>query len=84
MSANLTQDLLTRLTELRTLCPDMRFGQMLATLDILSEDTVGFNFWEIEDDQLVEVLERFHHDLTRREQTIVTGGGAQGDEKSGK
>jgi hypothetical protein len=84
MSANLTQDLLTRLAELRTLCPDMRFGQMLATLDILSEDTVGFNFWEIEDDQLVEVLERFRQDLARREQVIVADGGAKGDEESSK
>lgn len=84
MSANLSQDLLTRLAELRTLCPDMRFGQMLATLDILSEDMVGFNLWDIEDDQLVDVLERFRQDLARREQTIVAGGGGKGDEESGK
>jgi hypothetical protein len=84
MSANLTKDLITRLAKLRTLCPDMRFGQMLATLDILSEDMVGFNLWDIEDDQLVEVVERFRQDLARRDQTIVAGGGGKGDGESGE
>jgi hypothetical protein len=71
MSANLSQDFLTRLGELRPLCPDMRFGQILATLAVLAEDMVGLTLWNIEDDQLVGVLERFRQDLVRREQSLA-------------
>jgi hypothetical protein len=71
MSANMSPDLLTRLAELRTLCPDMRFGQLLATLGVLGEDMVGLTLWDIEDDQLVDVLERFRQDLARREQSLA-------------
>jgi hypothetical protein len=53
------------------LCPDMRFGQMLATLGILGEDMVGLTLWDIEDHQLVEVFERFRQDLARREQSLA-------------
>jgi hypothetical protein len=66
MSANVSQDLLTRLAALRPLCPDMRFGQMLATLGVLGEDMVGRTLWDIEDDQLADVVERFRQDLARR------------------
>jgi hypothetical protein len=71
MTSNLSQDLLTRLAGLRTLCPEMRFAQMLATLGILAEDMFGVTLWDIEDHQLVEVLERFREDLARREQSLA-------------
>jgi hypothetical protein len=67
MDADLSRDLIDRLKELRGLCPDMRFGQLLATLGFLSEDTAGRSLWDVEDDELVEVLEHFREDLARRE-----------------
>lgn len=55
-----------QLTELRELCPDMRFGQILATLGMLGEDAVGRNLWDLEDDELQMAIERFRQDLSRR------------------
>ena len=71
MNTDLSRELLTRLSELRTQCPDMRFGQMIATLEILAEDTVGRSWWEIEDEEFLTVLDRFRRDLTRREQGVA-------------
>jgi hypothetical protein len=69
MSTNLTQVIVTRLADLRPLCGDMRFAQVFATVGLLSEDMFGLTLWDIEDDQLLEVLERFRQDLARREQS---------------
>lgn len=71
MNTDLSRELLTRLSELRVQCPDMRFGQMIATLEILAEDTVGRSWWEIEDEEFLTVLERFRRDLARREQGVA-------------
>jgi hypothetical protein len=71
MTAESSRELLTRLSELRGLCPDMRFGQMLATLGLLAEDAPGRSLWDIEDEELLAVLERFRQDLLRREQGVA-------------
>lgn len=71
MSADISPDLLSRLSELRGLCPEMRFGQMLATVGLLTEDMSGRSLWDIEDGNLVGVLERFRQDLVRREQGVA-------------
>jgi hypothetical protein len=66
-----TNELITRLSELIRLCPDMRFGQLVATLGLLAEDDPGQSMWDIEDTDLVSVMERFRQDLVRREQGVV-------------
>jgi hypothetical protein len=71
MNPDLPQELLQRLDALQRLAMDMRFGQLLATLGLLGEDMTGRTLWEIEDEQLLEVLERFRQDLARREQSIA-------------
>jgi len=63
---NLTQELLRGLQQLCPLAGDMRFGQILATLGMLGEDMVGRSLWEIADNELLEVVERFRQDLDRR------------------
>jgi hypothetical protein len=68
MNVDLSNDLLARLSDLRDRCPEMRFGQLLATLGLLAEDTTGRSLWDIEDEELVDVLERFRQDLARREE----------------
>jgi hypothetical protein len=57
---------LYRLDEVRRLCPEMRLGQLLATIGMLGEDTTGRSLWDIEDDDLLAALERFATDLSRR------------------
>jgi hypothetical protein len=58
--------LLHRLDEIRRLCPDMRLGQLMATLGLLGEDATGRSLWDIEDDELAVALEKFASDLARR------------------
>jgi hypothetical protein len=48
----------------------MRFGQMLAPLAVLASDSPGRSLWDIEDNELVGVLERFRQDLANRGQGV--------------
>ena len=57
---------LQRMNEIRRLCPDMRLGQMMATLGLLGEDATGRSLWDIEDEDLAAALEKFARDLERR------------------
>ena len=61
-----TGGVLERLAEVRELCPEMRFGQILATVGLLGEDETGHSLWDIEDTEFAAALERFAADLARR------------------
>ncbi len=63
------------LTELKSQLPDYRFGQMLGALDVLSEDMFDRSLWDVEDEQLVDVIERFQADLARRELPVICEAG---------
>ena len=58
--------LLHRLDEVRRLCPEMRLGQLMATLGLLGEDATGRSLWDLEDEELAAALDRFATDLARR------------------
>ena len=62
---DLRASVLRRLEEVRHLCPDMRLGQLLATVGMLGEDTTGRSLWDIEDEELSAAVERFARDLQR-------------------
>lgn len=64
----LPTDFLDRLVRIRQLCPEMRFGQLMATIGMLAEDETGRNLWDIEDVEFAAAAERFATDLSRREQ----------------
>ncbi len=59
-------NVLHRLDEVRRLCPDMRLGQLLATVGMLGEDETGRSLRDLEDEQFSAALERFARDLSRR------------------
>jgi hypothetical protein len=61
-------DLPNRLAVVRRLCPDLRFGQLVATIGLLAEDETSRNLWDIEDGEFVAAVERFAADLSRRQQ----------------
>ena len=61
-----TAGVLERLAEVRQRCPEMRFGQVLATVGLLAEDQTGHSLWEVEDAEFAAALERFAADLARR------------------
>jgi hypothetical protein len=71
-------EFLDRLALARRLCPEMRFGQLVATIGLLAEDETGRNLWDIEDNEFAAAIERFATDLTRRER-IPTGQNAAAD-----
>ncbi len=59
-------NILNRLQEIHGLCPEMRLGQLLATIGMLGEDASGRGLWEIDDDEFSAAVERFASDLKRR------------------
>ena len=61
-------DFLNRLAVVHQLCPEMRFGQLVATIGLLAEDETGRNLWDVEDREFAAAVERFAADLLRREQ----------------
>lgn len=61
-----TAEMLQRLGEVREACPEMRFGQFLATVGMLAEDETGHSLWDVEDAAFAAALERFAADLARR------------------
>ncbi len=60
-------EFLDRLALVRRLCPEMRFGQLVATIGLLAEDETGRNLWDVEDGEFAAAVERFATDLSRRE-----------------
>jgi hypothetical protein len=59
-------ELIERLTDLRQLSPDVRFGQLLANLGFLVEDQTDQSLWDVEDARLLEVMDTHRADLLRR------------------
>jgi hypothetical protein len=53
---------LEKLLELSS--PDIRIGQLVAWLGDLSEDMGGRGIWDIDDEDLLPVIERFRKDLS--------------------
>jgi hypothetical protein len=66
-SADLVGRILGQLDELRARCPELRFGQLIATIGTLAEDETGHSLWDVEDGDFAAALSRFAADLARRE-----------------
>jgi len=66
MTLDLQSRVLHRLEDIRRLSPEMRLGQLLATIGMLGEDSTGRSLWDIEDNELAAAVERFANDLARR------------------
>ena len=64
--ADLLDQILGRLDESRARCPELRFGQLIATIGTLAEDEVGHSLWDVEDADFAAALERFAADMARR------------------
>ena len=66
IASDIQSGVLHRLDEVRRLCPEMRLGQLMATVGLLGEDATGRSLWDLEDEELSAALERFASDLARR------------------
>jgi hypothetical protein len=62
-----TNSMLQTLGKVWKLCPEMRLGQLMATLGLLAEDTTDHSLWDVEDSELLAAMERFRDDLSRRD-----------------
>ena len=62
--------LLGQLDEIRARCPELRFGQLIATIGMLAEDETGFSLWDVEDVDFAAALARFAADVSRRESDV--------------
>ena len=60
------QEVLSGLATLLDLDRDVRIGQLVGWLGFLSEDMNGRGIWDVEDEELLPVIERFRKDLAAR------------------
>ncbi len=60
------REALAALTEVWSLAPDVRLGQLMAHLEFLSEGHLGKGLGYIEDDELIAVLYRHRAELRAR------------------
>jgi hypothetical protein len=54
------------LARLSDLAPDVRIGQLVAHLGVLSEDEGGRGLGDIEDADLLNVIQRHHEELAHQ------------------
>jgi hypothetical protein len=66
-----SHEFLNRLAAVRRLCPEIRFGQLVAIIGQLAEDKTGHNLWDVEDEEFAAAVERFANDLSTREQPLA-------------
>jgi hypothetical protein len=59
--------LLERIADVRARRPELRFGQLIATIGLLAEDETGHSLWDVEDAEFAAAVERFAADLARSE-----------------
>jgi len=67
MITDTRQNFLETLSAISALVPEMRFGQLMATLGFLAEDASEHTIWEIEDAELLNILERHRAELAARQ-----------------
>ena len=65
-TADLLDRILEQLGEVRMRCPELRFGQLVATIGMLAEDETGLSLWDVEDGDFAAAVERFAADMARR------------------
>jgi hypothetical protein len=65
------QEILRKLAAVCELSPDVRFGQLASHLGFLAEDMYDQGLAEIADDQLLQVLERYEAELSRRQTNVA-------------
>jgi len=71
MIADTRHNLLETLSAISALAPEMRFGQLMATLGFLAEDASEHTIWEIEDGELLRVMEAHRTELAARKTSEI-------------
>lgn len=66
--------ILEQLRDVRARCPELRFGQLIATVAMLAEDETGHAIWDVDDADFAAALERFAGDMERHDSDRATPG----------
>lgn len=66
MTPDLQQETLSVLSEIRSLAPDVRLGQLFDLLGFMGEVHLGHGLGDIEDDELLAVMYRHRAELLAR------------------
>ncbi|HJT34118.1 MAG TPA: hypothetical protein VJ783_18875 [Pirellulales bacterium] len=66
MSINVQREALALLAEVWALSPDVRLGQLMANLGFLGENYFNHGLGDIEDDDLLEILQKHRAELSAR------------------
>lgn len=66
-TVDLLDHILAQLDDVRVRCPELRFGQLIATIGMLAEDETGHALCDVEDADFAAALARFAADMARRE-----------------
>jgi hypothetical protein len=75
-STELGGNLFAQLAEVQARCPELRFGQLIATIGMLAEDETGHSLWDVEDADFAAGLKRFAGDLARSKSSRADAGTA--------
>jgi hypothetical protein len=65
MTSDARREALAALAQLSDLAPDVRIGQLVAHLGVLSEDEGGHGLGNIEDSDLLNVIQRHREELSQ-------------------
>ena len=67
----LQQNIFDQIESIRELSPNVRTGQLLAHLGFLAEDMFDCGLADIEDEQLLEVLQRHARELSQQRSNVA-------------
>ena len=59
-------ELLGRIADLSRACPEMRIGQLIASLSVVARGTDSNAIWEMEDEELLAAVIWQHNELQKR------------------
>ena len=71
MIPQVQQDIVRKLGCLCELSPGVRVGQLVAHLGFLAEDAFGRGLWDLDDEQLLEVIRRHETELASRQSNVA-------------
>ena len=71
MTRSERDELLDQLREMISLCPEMRFGQLIANLAVFARGTETGAVWDMEDDELLKAVKWQLNELAGRRPAVA-------------
>lgn len=71
MISPVRKEVLDLLAQISEVAPDVRFGQLIANLSYLALGPTNEAIWDMEDEQLLEVVRQHLSDLAKRQTHVA-------------